>query len=204
MEPTSHTSRSADANPDCRWFQATSASASATAHRSGGGIAVGRSTSLPWWETATARTRATQDARCLLFDRDYELTQARIREALGESTFEQSFSEGEALTNDQRSDRVCATWSRGTQAPRQRVGIVNTRRTGRHPIAPRRPIEQGHRRTSVHLPANRPNPPHPHLQQAQPHLTRPGCPGSSQEHRSRRPGPLGNETHNETKPDETT
>lgn len=40
----------------------------------------------------------TQDARCRLFDHDHEQTQARIREALGESIFEKYFAEGEALT----------------------------------------------------------------------------------------------------------
>ncbi len=40
----------------------------------------------------------TQDARCRLFDHDHEQTQVHIREALGDSTFEQFFSEGATLT----------------------------------------------------------------------------------------------------------
>lgn len=43
----------------------------------------------------------TQDGRCRLFDRDHEQTQARIRDTLGESIFEQCFAEGEALTTNE-------------------------------------------------------------------------------------------------------
>ncbi len=40
----------------------------------------------------------TQEARCRLFDHDHEQTLARVRDTLGESAFEQSRSEGEALS----------------------------------------------------------------------------------------------------------
>ena len=47
---------------------------------------------------AQAVRQRTQEVRCRLFDHDHEQTLARIREALGDSTFEQFCSEGRALS----------------------------------------------------------------------------------------------------------
>ncbi len=126
--------------------------------------------------TAAIRHR-TGVVRFKVWDADYEVSVAALRDALGDKGFDAVWAEGAALSTEEAI--AYAQRGRGERKrPTQRLGFTHAHRARRRTPCQRRPRQWRYRRKAFRLTPHRADPPHARLHQARAHLARAARPGS--------------------------